>query len=549
MDILFKTIAATLIILICSACGGGSSNTTQADLADSSKQLQSSNNESTSQETDDSESKLPVVRDTKNNPPETKTSAPTAFDEANRFKFDDSKIDWPSLISNATGNSYLVSSKEDFSTLTKTAQPGDVILIEDGTYNWENLVITSKGTKDNPIIYTALNPGKVTFENATKLFKIIGDWNIIGGFTIKNITNEVFNFTGSKGLNTVGASNNRVTDNYITKSGAPTSQDGCNCWMIQFMNRANQNRLDHNHFYQNYGFIRVVIATDALENGPSQDNRVDHNKIENSIGDRVPAFQIGNCAYCDPGSEFLDARTVFEHNEIINHVARYGEIVTNKSSGNIIRYNTFLNSYGGISLRMGNSVQIYGNFFDGGTSTGITISGAYHRVFNNIFNSPNKDAPIIMWRSGVRPNAGKGAALMPTHHNIIANNTILGATKYGIRINDCNNGACDPVHDSTIANNIIVGNSGTLFHYDPTGATNVVISNNMYWNQGTAIEGDGYTYDLNPILSDPKITTPQNPPAGTAGVNNGVLLSQFGNEDIVIDHNGNSRLNPGLGAL
>ncbi len=310
---------------------------------------------------------------------------------SNEISGDTGAIDWAKSIASASGNIYTVSSDAEFNYIASIVGPGDVVLIEDGTYAWAPLYIDSNGTPEAPIIYTAKNPGKVVLLGGQRLFRITGRHNIIGGFVFKGIRKRVFHFTGVAGPGTTGASDNRITDNVIIESGATTIGSMCPCWMFEFERRSHRNRVDHNLFARNYGFIRIHLdSEDAVENGPSQDNIIDRNVFRDALGPHVPVLQIGQGEPSQAGSSRLQVRTVFEHNLIQNHNTTTGEIVSVKSSNNIVRFNTFENSHGGINLRHGNQSEVYGNYFKGGDSDAIAIHGAYHRVYENVVNVPNR---------------------------------------------------------------------------------------------------------------------------------------------------------------
>ncbi len=417
-------------------------------------------------------------------------------------------IDWSETIASASGNIYTVSSGTEFNYIASIVAPGDVVLIEDGTYVWPPLYVNSNGTPEAPIIYTAKNPGKVVFIGGQRLFRIAGNHNIIGGFVFKGISERVFHFTGAAGSRATGASDNRITDNAIIESGATTVGRICPCRMFEFERRAHRNRIDHNLFARNYGFIRIHLdSEDAVENGPSQDNIIDHNVFRDALGPHVPVLQIGQGEPSQAGSSQLQVRTVFEHNLIRNHNTTTGEIVSVKSSNNIVRFNTFENSHGGINLRHGNQSEVYGNYFKGGDSDAIAIHGAYHRVYENVVNGPNRRYGITLSRWGnrksgvVRNGELVAAALPPTHNNFVYRNQVLSYRDYGLKVNFCNAEACYAISDSEIKDNVIVGSTGTLFSYDPRGASNVVISGNTYVPKNIAQLGTGYDYDLSPTVA------------------------------------------------
>jgi poly(beta-D-mannuronate) lyase len=65
------------------------------------------------------------------------------------------------------------------------------------------------------------------------------------------------------------------------------------------------------------------------------------------------------------------------------------EIISNKSCHNTIRYNTFFESEGSLTLRHGNHAVVYGNFFIGNgqkKTGGIRIIGEDHVIFDNYFH-------------------------------------------------------------------------------------------------------------------------------------------------------------------
>jgi hypothetical protein len=170
------------------------------------------------------------------------------------------------------------------------------------------------------------------------------------------------------------------------------------------------------------------------------------------------------------------------------------EIVSVKSSDNTIRYNTILNSFGGMVARHGHRNSFYGNFIiaDGkkeGTS-GFRIYGNDHQIYNNYMEGLTDDAitvdggtedagpdgsanPIIRWGKGVNEVAPlrslepiRQQELLRGHwrqYNVqIFNNTIVNlagkasALKTESRI-------FEPT-GTQVYNNVIFSNAGTIFN-------------------------------------------------------------------------------------
>lgn len=453
---------------------------------------------------------------------------------ASHYEGDDA-IDWTTVIAAANGTTCNATSEAEFNTCITNAGPGDVIRIEDGTYSGWALDISSSGTASQPIIYTARNPGSVTFQNGVKFLWITGDYNVIGGFIINNVDDDVFRFHSQ-------ASYNRLTDNNITSPGSTDVGRG----YVNVREQSHYNRFDHNVVTGAGDAIRIWLHEDAIANGPSQYTRIDHNTFQDALvgpqGRSV--LQIGQGIGL-PASLELEVHAIFEHNVIENHSTGYDEIVSSKSCYNIVRDNEINNSYGGISLRSGNYTEVYRNYIHGPRGGhGIRISGAYHKVYNNVIDAPDKKHGIFMSRWGHRVGT---SSLPSTHNNLIAHNTIIDYDQYGMRIGDYTgipNGACRPVYDCNITNNIIIGDVGTLIHYNTSayvsgnancaeadwpllgdGLNDVTFRNDLYHATGTASNGSAYALDTNKITGNPSLVSIFHLPSGSIAIDVGIAVS------------------------
>jgi len=408
-----------------------------------------------------------------------------------------SKIHWPTVISQAKQNRYIVSSAADFNSTSAIAQPGDIILIANGTYNWGGLKITSNGTKENPIIYTALNPGKVTFKSASTLFKVYGDWNIIGGFTINDIKNHVFYVSG--------ALNNRLTDNILNRPGNFNGGQG----YLEILKQSHNTRFDNNTVFDTKGFIRVVVNNDAIKNGASRNVRIDNNTFRRAhkrvrgVDAYGAVMQVGQADFYK-GSEVVNVGTIFEYNNIHDFHGFTQQIISNKSSYNIYRYNNFINSGGGIGLRHGNNNKVYGNHWQGGAySVAVFVYGKNNVVVNNVINSPNASRGISERMWGNRP--GARSASPETGNNTIAHNTIIGSKITGISLGFNSAGSTKPIRNSRYFNNLIIGGK-KLFDYNPAGCVNCSIDNNLYYSTSGNTTGNAINYDRNAVVSNPNLS-------------------------------------------
>jgi poly(beta-D-mannuronate) lyase len=101
-----------------------------------------------------------------------------------------------------------------------------------------------------------------------------------------------------------------------------------------------------------------------------------------------------------------DANTLIEYNLFVNC---HGdpEIVSVKSSGNTIRYNTVLTYGGQFSLRAGNNSFVYGNFVKAGAKAGsgsVKVYEKNHTAFNHYIENTDQYLLEIVADKGVQPD-------------------------------------------------------------------------------------------------------------------------------------------------
>ncbi|RYG41460.1 MAG: hypothetical protein EOO01_25100, partial [Chitinophagaceae bacterium] len=145
---------------------------------------------------------------------------------------------------------------EELLQADKKAQPGDLILLADGEWKNVEIKLTSKGTKEKPITYSAQMAGKVLITGHSFL-KIGGDYIVVKGLSFQNGyagSNAVIDFRINKNAL---ANNCRVTECAILDFNNAKRMDE-NYW-ISFYGK--NNRLDHNTFQgkMNMGVMIAVI--------------------------------------------------------------------------------------------------------------------------------------------------------------------------------------------------------------------------------------------------------------------------------------------------
>jgi len=397
----------------------------------------------------------------------------------------------------------MVTDSGDLQDLVQAASPGDAFIVKNGTYpDFEARFSDVKGTEANPIVIKAETIGgvKLTRESVFSLKRC--EHIKLEGF--------VFDCEGENTLVKLEGSNHiRITRNvFELKTTEPIK------WVFiggiyndyTFQHTSHHNRVDHNIF-QNKTTPGHYITVDGTSNESgtdsrqSQYDRIDHNYFRNNsprAKNEKESIRIG-WSQMSMSSGF----TIVEHN-LFEDCDGDPEIVSVKSSDNIIRHNTFRKSYGTLSLRHGNRNRVEGNYFFGdgkpnGTfensttyTGGIRIYGTDHIIVNNYMEGLQGtiwDAPIALTQG----DAIDGSSTNLTKHFraervTIAYNTLVNNT-YGIEIGFDKNGDYNKrLEDITIANNIVTGSENTLVRYIDGNDQNGQVTwiNNVLYPTGNA---------------------------------------------------------------
>src|SRR4051794_31833916 len=78
-----------------------------------------------------------------------------------------------------------VDSADQLKTTIRDAQPGDVILLKDGTYNDADIKFYASGAEDKPITLRAQTPGEVVLTGQSRLH-IAGKYLVVDGLSFRD---------------------------------------------------------------------------------------------------------------------------------------------------------------------------------------------------------------------------------------------------------------------------------------------------------------------------------------------------------------------------
>jgi hypothetical protein len=366
-----------------------------------------------------------------------------------------------------------VASGADLSAAITAAQPGDCLVLADGSYTFPT--ITKVGTEAQPIVIRAANRGKAVV-NAGPIHLLKSAHVILEGLDITTPgAPSTFLNGGSNGMLVAFTDSQhcRLTRSRIHPSAGVVDRD----WIVISGADAHHNRIDHNDLGPlTVGPANMIVVEGTGQEEPltygkvSQYNRIDHNylhDIRNTGGNNWEAMRIGR-SWQGPTKGF----NVIEYN-LLKGASGDPETISVKSSDNTIRHNTLRATGGEITLRHGNRTQVYGNYIlaDGhGGSRGMRVYGADHRIYNNYVAAASTG--IIIDAGGATATDEPGAEHYRVYRAWVYNNIVIGKD---IQVGGSK--AYPPV-DCRVANNIV------------TGAGRINAIGNTIVNEGNLVGGN-----------------------------------------------------------
>ena len=309
---------------------------------------------------------------------------------------------------------FLVHNAAEISTAVGQSQPGDTITMADGNWTNQNITFNDTGTAAKPITLRAQTPGRVLL-NGTSKISIGGDYTVVDGLRFQDGT--------------------LASGNIIALSSSSSFSRVTNCALIDYDKAVttgyhwfhvdgSHNRIDHNFFK---GHVNDGVTLELNPSAGSQ-HQVDHNQFVDrptGSGNGFETIRIGTS-----GIQTRSAQALIESN-LFERCDGELEIISNKTSNNIIRNNTIRASDGTITLRHGQGSTVEGNFFIGQNksgSGGIRVIGPNHIVQNNYFQDLDTNALSITTGYSDWDVNTTATGYEPVNNVLIAHNTIVNVT-------------------------------------------------------------------------------------------------------------------------
>lgn len=373
----------------------------------------------------------------------------------------------------ANANTILVKNIEELKSANKNAQPGDVIILQNGEWNNVTISLNCTGSLERPITFRAQTAGKVVITGNSKLL-VGGTYIIVDGFYFTS------GYAGDDAVIRLRVNNNqlanhcRITNTVINGFNNPKRMDD-NYWVMLY---GKNNRIDHCSFLnkKNMGVLMAVILDD--ERSRENFHSIDHNYF----GFRLPlasntgeTIRVGVSQHCEFNSNTQITDNFFEHCD------GETEIISIKSGSNNIRNNLFKECQGSVVLRHGNYNTVENNIFLGNNKEGtggVRVINKGQWVVNNLFYKCRGlwfRSPLSIM-NGV-PNSPANRYVAVTEA-LIANNSFFECTPIGIGIGSDTERSVVP-KDVQFLNNIFYNNHDSLIFNAYDDISGISFSGNL----------------------------------------------------------------------
>ena len=354
------------------------------------------------------------------------------------------------------GATHLVDSIAALQSAVHVAAAGDTLTLKNGRYTTSQAIIVDRaGAAGQPITIAAESIDGVEIAGTH-------GFNVTGPAAYIVITG--FKFTHASGTNLIdeGTSRVRFTRNTFLCSGngAYLSISGDDA------------QVDYNEF----GAKKSAGSMIAVAGTGSQVARrlwIHHNYFHDLANSGNEGAQMIRLGLMSAHGQSIGGGLV-EYN-LFTGCRGVCEFVSNRSSGNIYRYNTLLDSpTSQLTLRRGSDCTVYGNYFH--NTEGVRIYGDRHWIFSNYFEG-NSVAVAI---GNGAPAAADGTPNKNSQPNncVIAFNTFLDNTTHYLMSHRTPEAL--GATNTTFANNLIQGGATAVRISGPYPGA--VWSGNLLWN-------------------------------------------------------------------
>jgi len=405
------------------------------------------------------------------------------------------------------------------------AKPGQTVFLADGVYRDADIKLPVSGEKDKPITLAAQTPGKVLFTGTSRITLAGNYLHLTGMFFHKNQILMVVRFQQ--------ANHCRLSHCAFNESGDPNSTF---TKIVEVGVDSHDNEIDHCYF------ARSISMSVGVRGGALRPN-IHHNWFRDIVArasNGQEAVQLGgppNLGDRPLKPEEWNLHSTVEHN-LFDGACGDEEIISVKSSDNVIRYNTFLGhptaNKGGLCIRHGHRNVVESNTFLG-TAYGVRISGDENVLINNYLE--NVGSGFVLTAGGT-----KNKPYIPCRNGLFANNTVVDAAVSPFMVGAFYNmpDTRDPENSITvypsgnrICNNILTGKKDYAIVWDRGDPKKSELGSNEFQNNlgfcARAKKVEDMKLPTGVTGEDPKLTTGggrARPGQGSPAIGKGMVLAQ-----------------------
>jgi poly(beta-D-mannuronate) lyase len=340
------------------------------------------------------------------------------------------------------------------------AAPGETIVVKDGVYTVNAAInVVCRGTAALPITITAENIGGV---------EIAGTHGFKASAPAAHVVISGFRFTHAAGRAAVGDGTSHVR---FTRNAFLCAGEGHSLSIV-----GDDAQIDYNEFGPKKS-PGTMIAVSGTGSQVARRLWIHHNffhdfENDGSNGAEMLRFGLLSAHRLSVGSGLV------EHNLFVR-CRGVNDLISNRSSGNTYRYNTFLDSPAAhLTVRQGNDCAIYGNVFR--NTEGVRLYGDRHQVFNNYLEGNyigiaigNGDAEISDLGDAGSPNShDRPDGCVIAFNTFVENNTHYQMSKRSSSALGATN--------TTFANNLLQGGAVAAKIDGPNAGA--VWEGNLHWN-------------------------------------------------------------------
>lgn len=324
-------------------------------------------------------------------------------------------------------------SKEPLANVLRSTQwqPGTVLEVPDGTHNAKSPLSLKelRGTAGQPITIRAASRGKAVITGTAGFVLKNCEHVVIEGFVFENDADQ-------QCVRLENCHHVRITRNVFQPKERKKPQHWEH-WVTVDGADSGHNRIDHNRFEKkvNRG-SPVFVRGDDTALVCSQHDQVDHNHFRDIPYANQNGHETIRTGGNDLGAADKGSFTVIEYN-LLERCSGEDEIMSLKSSDNIVRHNTLINCRGAICLRLGNRTVVEGNHITATENSpgfgGIKLYGFEHKVTGNYLSGltgTRHEAPFSlipgMYDTPATDKIGKAyddMSAMPPTRCVITGNT------------------------------------------------------------------------------------------------------------------------------